>query len=115
MARMAWLMRFGDCVREGTSSNQALTSNFSKWMMIQQSLVSLDGATCNRVGTSYGAFQTQPVRPGYICRYHEGWHANANVFVQLCGQQHLLLPVEKTNRLSITQVWCSGSIQVVGW
>ncbi|KAK9799370.1 hypothetical protein WJX73_004741 [Symbiochloris irregularis] len=44
----------------GASANAALTSNFSSWMMIPQSQVSLDGSTCNKVGTSYTAFETQP-------------------------------------------------------
>ena len=39
----------------------SLTSNYSQWMMIPQSLASLDGTACNLVGTSYTAFLNQPV------------------------------------------------------
>ena len=51
----------GGMAMAGASANTALTTNLSKWMLIQQALVSLDGSTCNKVGTSYTAFQTQPV------------------------------------------------------
>jgi hypothetical protein len=47
----------------GVSPNQALVSNTDQWLMIDVSLISLDGSTCNRVGTSYSAFQFQAVSP----------------------------------------------------
>lgn len=49
-------------MRAGVTPEVALQSNTSEWMMLDLSLVSLDGATCNKVGTSYGAFQFQSAR-----------------------------------------------------
>lgn len=46
----------------GVSPDVALVSNTSQWLMVDLSLISLDGSTCNRVGTSYTAFQFQSVR-----------------------------------------------------
>ena len=40
----------------------SLTTNYSQWMMVPQSLITLDGTVCNLVGTSYTAFLNQPVR-----------------------------------------------------
>lgn len=45
----------------GVSPATALTSNTSEWLMMDTSLVSLDGTTCNKIGTSYTAFQFQSV------------------------------------------------------
>ena len=42
-----------------------LTSNYSQWMMVPQSLVTLDGTACNMVGTGYTAFLNQPVSPSF--------------------------------------------------
>ena len=41
--------------------NAALTTNLSYWMMVPQTLVTLDGTACNLVGTSYSAFYNQAV------------------------------------------------------
>lgn len=46
----------------GLSPQQVLQSNTDRWMMISNSLVSLDGTVCNMVGTSYPAFRYQTVR-----------------------------------------------------
>ena len=46
----------------GLSPQQVLQSNMDRWMMISNSLVSLDGTVCNMVGTSYPAFRYQTVR-----------------------------------------------------
>ena len=43
------------------SPEVALQSNTSQWLMVDLSLISLDGSTCNQVGTSYAAFQFQSV------------------------------------------------------
>ena len=48
-------------VGAGVSPEVALQSNTSQWLMIDLSLISLDGFTCNQVGTSYAAFQFQSV------------------------------------------------------
>ena len=47
----------------GLSPQQVLQSNTDRWMMISNSLVSLDGTVCNMIGTSYPAFRYQSVRP----------------------------------------------------
>ncbi len=44
-----------------SSPQQVLSSNTDKWMMVDKSMVSTDGTTCNKVGTSYFAFQYQSV------------------------------------------------------
>ena len=49
-------------MRAANNLNAALTTNLSQWMMIPQSLVTLDGSACNLVGTSYSAFYNQAVR-----------------------------------------------------
>ena len=45
----------------GVSPDVALVSNTSQWLMVDLSLISLDGSACNRVGTSYTAFEFQSV------------------------------------------------------
>ncbi len=47
----------------GYTPQQVLTSSTDQWMMVDKSAVSLDGTACNKVGTSYIAFQYQNVRP----------------------------------------------------
>ncbi len=37
----------------------ALTLGWANWLLVDNALLSLDGATCNRVGTSFQAFNTQ--------------------------------------------------------
>ena len=49
-------------VGAGYTPQQVLTSSTEQWMMVDKSAVSLDGTTCNKVGTSYTAFQYQNVR-----------------------------------------------------
>ena len=43
------------------SPQQVLSSSTDQWMMVDKSAVSLDGTACNKVGTSYFAFQYQTV------------------------------------------------------
>ncbi len=43
--------------------NQVLNSNLGQWMMVDKSMVSVDGTECNKAGTSYPAFQYQAVSP----------------------------------------------------
>ena len=45
---------------DATSLSQVLTHNTSEWLVVDKSLVSLDGRDCDRVGTSYSAFRSQP-------------------------------------------------------
>jgi hypothetical protein len=45
----------------GLTPDQVLSSNQSQWMMVPQSMVSIDGTQCNMVGTSYYAFRYQTV------------------------------------------------------
>ena len=49
----------------------SLTTNYSQWMMVPQSLITLDGTACNMVGTSYTAFLNQPVR---LAASPSAWH-----------------------------------------
>jgi len=44
---------------DATSLTQILTQNTSEWLVVDKSLVSLDGRDCDRVGTSYPAFRSQ--------------------------------------------------------
>lgn len=37
----------------------ALVSGWSQWLLVDTTLITLDGSTCNKVGTSYEAFNTQ--------------------------------------------------------
>ena len=48
-----------NCVGAGAQS--ALTSNLSRWMLVPNSMVNLDGSQCNMVGTGYTAFYAQSV------------------------------------------------------
>lgn len=52
----------------GASLTTVLTTNTSAWMIVDKSMVSVDGRTCDRVGTSYAAFRGQAAacasRPG---------------------------------------------------
>ena len=34
----------------------------SGWMLVDQSLVTLDGSECNKIGVGFSAFRYQPVR-----------------------------------------------------
>lgn len=43
------------------SPQDVLNNNQDKWMMVDKSMVSLDGSECNMVGTSYTAFRYQTV------------------------------------------------------
>ena len=45
---------------DATSLAQILTLNTSEWLVVDKSLVSLDGRDCDRVGTSFPAFRSQP-------------------------------------------------------
>ena len=45
---------------DATSLTQILTQNTSEWLVVDKSLVSLDGRDCDRVGTSFSAFRSQP-------------------------------------------------------
>ena len=49
------------CACAGQSSVQGFAANTSTWMMVPDSMVSVDGTECNQVGTSYWAFNFQPV------------------------------------------------------
>jgi len=40
----------------------ALTANMSDWLLVGQSLVSLDGSACNAIGVGFAAFRSQPAR-----------------------------------------------------
>ncbi len=53
------------CAATGESPDVVLTSKTSQWMIMDLSLISLDGTTCNKVGTNYEAFQFQSVRSPY--------------------------------------------------
>jgi hypothetical protein len=46
----------------------ALVSGWSQWLLVDKTLITLDGATCNKVGTSYEAFNTQ----GSACQSPRG-------------------------------------------
>ncbi|KAK9805195.1 hypothetical protein WJX72_005302 [[Myrmecia] bisecta] len=43
----------------GVSAAAVLNANQSTWMVVDNTMVSLDGTTCNKIGTSYTAFRYQ--------------------------------------------------------
>ncbi len=43
----------------GASPDQILTTDRSTWLLVDPSMVSFDGSTCDRVGTSFTAFKWQ--------------------------------------------------------
>lgn len=45
----------------GAGAQIALTTNLSRWMLVPNSMVNLDGSVCNMVGTGYTAFYAQSV------------------------------------------------------
>lgn len=57
----------------GVSPDVALVSNTSQWLMIDLSLISLDGSVCNMVGTGYTAFQFQTVRQPHTRLHYQNF------------------------------------------
>jgi len=49
---------------------QALSANMSGWMLVDQSLVTLDGSECNKIGVGFSAFRYQPVRAPQPLSHH---------------------------------------------
>lgn len=49
------------CICAGMSPNEVLVSNIDQWMLIPNTMVTLDGSECNKIGVGYTAFYTQTV------------------------------------------------------
>uniref|UniRef100_A0A0A9EI29 HAP2 n=1 Tax=Arundo donax TaxID=35708 RepID=A0A0A9EI29_ARUDO len=65
--------------RKGVSSGplQSLGDEYSKWMLLERVLFTLDGCECNKIGVGYEAFQSQPnfcSSPFCSCLYRQLWN-----------------------------------------
>ena len=64
----------------GVTPSQALQQDTGRWMMVPNSLVSQDGSGCNKVGTSYAAFEYQTVMTLHSTRNSD----SADIMQWLC-------------------------------